>query len=136
MIEMKWHRHVVKPTEGSWQAVLSAGNERGQSTIEYLIVCFTLVTILITTGHIYTKVSDTMQNKYNSYSFAIAISDPPRKAFDDSVQKETGKVERIFKIFGEIENLFRNSVFPDLSEGKLPSQDDIEKFADKIKEKS
>ena len=116
-------------------SVMFLGNNRWQSTIEYLIVTFTVVAALITVPNIYNTLSNTMQNKYHSYSFGIAISDPPRKAFDDSVQKDADKVEKIFKIFDEIEDLFNNTVFPDLSEGKLPSWNDIKKFGDKIKEK-
>lgn len=135
MIEMKWEISAVKAAAGIWKSLVSVGNDRGQSTIEYLIVTAAVIGALISVPNFYNKVSNTMQNKYHSYSFGIAISDPPRKAFDDSVRKDAGKIERIFKIFDEIENLFRDSIFPDLSEGKLPSWDDIKKFADKIKEK-
>lgn len=123
-------RHVLRRFSPS----VGVGNNSGQSTVEYLIVTFTIVAMLITVPNIYSKVSTTMQNKYHSYSFGIAISDPPRKAFDDSVQKDAEKVGHIFNIFHEIEDLFSDSIFPDLSEGKLPSWDDIKKFGGKIKE--
>lgn len=137
MIEMKWKMsaRLFKAIVDIWKQLVSAGNDRGQSTIEYLIVTGAVVAALLTGPHIYNKVINTMHNKYHSYSFGIAISDPPRKAFDDTVQKDASKVYNIFKIFDEIEDLFTDSVFPDLSEGKLPSWDDIKKFGEKIKEK-
>lgn len=105
----------------------------GQSTIEYLVVTFTLVAALISMPSIYQTVSHTMADKYHSYSFAVAVSDPPRKAFDDTVQQDADKVENIFAVLGEIEDLISDSIFPNLSDGKLPSLDDIKKFKDLVK---
>jgi hypothetical protein len=108
-------------------------NNYGQSTIEYLIVTFTLITALISAPGIYEDLSSTMNNKYNSYSFAVAISDPPRKSFDDSIKKDAGKVKNILNLFSEIEDLVSDSIFPDLKKLQLPAKKDIEKFGKLIK---
>lgn len=108
------------------------GNQ-GQSTVEYLVVTFVLVAALATAPGIYETVSHTMANKYHSYAFGVAISDPPRKAFDDAVGKDADKVERFFETLEEIEDLISDSIFPDLSDGKLPSWEDVQKFGELIK---
>lgn len=110
-----------------------AADERGQSTIEYLVVTFVLVASLIAVPNLYETSSDTLKNKYHSYSFAVAVSDPPRKAFDDEVEHDADKIEKILDIIEEIADLMNNSVFPDLKAGKLPSWEDIKKFGDIIK---
>lgn len=106
---------------------------RGQSTIEYLIVTFVVVAAVVTAPGIYETVSHTMANKYHSYRFGIAISDPPRKAFDDTIKKDAGKVEHFFDTLGKIEDLIGDTIFPDLSQGKLPSWKDVKKFGKLIK---
>jgi hypothetical protein len=108
-------------------------DNRGQSTVEYLVVTFTLVAALITLPSIYQTVSHNVANKYHSYSFGVAVSDPPRKAFDDAVQQDADRIENIFAVLADIEDLISDSIFPDLSEGKLPSLDDIKKFKDLLK---
>lgn len=108
-------------------------NNHGQSTIEYLIVTLALVVALISGHHIYEDFSSTMNNKYASYSFAVAISDPPRKAFDDKIKKDAGKVENIINLFSEIEDLVSDSILPDLKKLQLPAKKDLEKFGKLIK---
>jgi len=112
--------------------LLTADN-RGQSTIEYLVVTFFLIAGLITAPSVYQKISHTITNKYHSYRFGVAISDPPRKAFDDSMRKDAGKVESVFDTLEKIKDLIGNSIFPDLTKGKLPAWKDIKKFGDLVK---
>ncbi len=116
-----------------WRKVFGLGNNRGQSTIEYLIVTFVLVAALIAMPSIYETGSATLKNKYHSYSFAVAISDPPRKDFDDTIKKDADKIEHILDTFGKIEDLISNSIFPDIKQGKLPSWNDIKSFGDLVK---
>ena len=108
------------------------GNQ-GQSTVEYLVVTFVLVAALVTAPGIYDTVSHTVSGKYHSYCFGVAISDPPRKAFDDTVQKDADKVAHFFDTLEEIEDLIGNSIFPDIGKGKLPAWKDVKQFGDLIK---
>jgi len=108
-------------------------DNRGQSTIEYLIVTFVLVAVLVSAPSIYDMVGTTLKNKYQSYSFAVAVSDPPRKAFDDSITKEADKIKHILNVFEEIGDLMRDSIFPDIKQMKMPDWKDIEKFGKLIR---
>lgn len=83
-------------------------NERGQSTVEYLIVTGAVVFFIIGSPNLYDEMSHIMQNKYKSYSFGVAISDPPRKAFDDDVREVTGKIKDLLDYIKDI-------IFPDPS---------------------
>jgi len=108
-------------------------DNRGQSTIEYLIVTFTLVVALVSFPSIYDVIGSTVKNKYHSYSFAVAVSDPPRKAFDDRVSKDVDKIENILNVFEDIEDLMRDSILPDLKQMKMPAWKDVEKFGKLIR---
>lgn len=106
-------------------------NEKGQSAIEYIVICTALVTmLLITSSHnsIYNIVSHTMQDKYNSYEFAVSISDPPSKQFDDEVEQDADKVKDIMHTLKKIKHLIGHSIIPDITHGKIPSMDSIKEF--------
>jgi len=77
-------------------------NERGQSTVEYLIVTGAVVFFIIGSPKFYDEMSHIMQNKYKSYSFGVAISDPPRKKFDDDVNVITGKIKQVLDFIKDI----------------------------------
>lgn len=107
----------------------------GQSAIEYLVVTFILVAVLITTPSIYDSASGVMKNKYHSYAFGVAISDPPRKAFDDTVENNTDKITRIFDMINEIEELIEGSIdelIDEMKDIRMPSFDDIKKLFKKV----
>ncbi len=108
---------------------------KGQSTVEYLIVTFALVAVLIKGPGMYHTVTHTMQNKYHSYSFGIAVSDPPRKAFDDAVDKDFEKVNKAVDSLEEIKRLINGTIIPDIKKGELPSWDNVKKFGELIKNK-
>lgn len=99
---------------------------RGQSAVEYLIVTSALIAGLITLPNIYDTISHTMHDKYTSYAFSIAISDPPSKEFDDKVHHEADTME-------QIEDLLFKTIFPDIGKGKMPATEDIKKFFDLVK---
>lgn len=104
---------------------------RGQSTVEYILVTGFLVMALITGPSIYNMVSHVMTNKYHSYAFGVAISDPPRKAFDDKVEKDTDRILKIFEVIDDIEDLIEGSidkVIEEMKDIKMPSFDDIKKM--------
>jgi hypothetical protein len=108
---------------------------KGQSTVEYLVVTFVLVAALIKGPGIYHTVTDTMENKYHSYSFGVAISDPPRKAFDDAVNEDYEKIKKVLDPLDELKRLINEIIIPDFKEGKLPSWESVERFKDLIKRK-
>jgi len=110
-------------------------NNKGQAAIEYLVVCLVLITALIKAPAIYDTLSGVMKNKYHSYSFGVAISDPPRKAFDDALTKDANKILSIFDVLKEIEDDIENVNLPDPDDLKLPSWDNIKKFGDETIEK-
>lgn len=83
-------------------------NDRGQSIVEYLIVSAAIVASLITAPSIYQEISGTLKNKYKSYAFGVAVSDPPRKTFDDQVKKDADEVKHILDILKDIEHFFEN----------------------------
>jgi hypothetical protein len=95
-------------------------DESGQSTIEYLLVCFILIGVLVKGPGIYQNVSSTMENKYHSYAFSVAISDPPRKAFDDEIHQDAAKIEHVLDILEEIEDDIEQAHIPDPSDIHIP----------------
>ncbi|MCL7488921.1 MAG: hypothetical protein M8357_12205 [Desulfobulbaceae bacterium] len=107
------------------QFLLSRG-EQGQSSVEYLVVTGALIASLITLPNIYDTFSHTIQDKYKSYAFSVAISDPPSKKFDDEVHHTADIIE-------QIENLLFKTIFPDISRGKMPAIKDIKNFFDLLK---
>jgi len=119
-----WRLEGLRPLRG----------ERGQSTIEYLVVCFVLVAALIEGPSLYSRMSNTMQNKYNSYVFAVGISDPPSKAFDDSLQSSADKVEHVLDVLKKIEEEIKDPHIPDFGSIKLPDWKNIEAFGKHLRE--
>jgi hypothetical protein len=111
-------------------------NEKGQSAVEYLVICTALVTMLLISSSdnsIYNIVSHTMQDKYKSYAFGVSISDPPSKKFDDEVKQDTDKVKEVLSILKEIGELISHIILPDILHGKMPSMDSIKEFASLVK---
>lgn len=107
-------------------------NSQGQSTVEYLVVCFSLVASLIAAPSIYSTISTTMANKYKSYAFGIAISEPPSKSFDDKVEKTASVIHTIRQVFDAIGNLIDDLL--GISKGPaMPATDAIKKFIDTLK---
>jgi len=102
------------------------GNEKGQSAVEYLVVTAALMASLITLPNIYQTVGHTMQDKYTSYAFSVAISDPPSKQFDDTVHQGADLLK-------EIEHVLFDIIIPDIRQGKLPGIGEIKDFFDLVK---
>jgi len=108
-------------------------NNSGQSAVEYLIVCFCLVAAIITMPSIYQTMSNTMSNKFKSYAFGVAISDPPTKEFDDSVQKVEDIIHKIERSLGAIGDLIKD-LFGLSHHAKLPPVEAVEKLVDTLKQ--
>jgi SMC interacting uncharacterized protein involved in chromosome segregation len=89
-------KHLTQPLS---TAHIPQHNSRGQSSIEFLVALLGLIVLFgsfspvlgndPTEKHsVYEVFSDTIQNKYKSYCFGVAISDPPREEFDEKVDKD------------------------------------------------
>lgn len=105
-------------------------NARGQSTIEYMVVCLFLIAGLLKGPGIYQKTSSVIENKYHSYTFSVAISDPPSKAFDDEIHKDASKIEHVLDVLEEIEDDIENAHIPDPRDIHIPKG--VEKIWEKI----
>lgn len=105
-------------------------NESGQSTIEYLVVCFILIAVLVKGPGVYQRMSGTMQNKYHSYAFSVAISDPPSKTFDDALHQDAAKIEHVLEVLEEIEKDIESAHLPDPGGVDMPGG--VEKIWRKI----
>lgn len=107
-------------------------NQTGQSAVEYLVVSFCLIATLLVTPSVYVTVSDTISNKYKSYCFGVAISDPPTKDFDDKEKKAGDALKVIHKIFNALEQLVDDLFFPTPG-GAMPAIDAVKKFIHALK---
>jgi len=111
-------------------------NEKGQSAVEYLVICTALVTMLLISSSqdsLYNIVSHTMQDKYKSYAFGVSISDPPSKQFDDEVKEDADKVKDVLDTLKEIKELISHIIIPDILHGQMPSTDSIKEFTSLLK---
>ncbi len=88
--------------------IVLLGNSKGQSTIEYLVVTFMLVAVLVTAPSIYETLGHTIIHKYQSYSFGIAISDPPRKAIDDTISKDIDMIRHLLDILSDFKDIIKD----------------------------
>jgi hypothetical protein len=87
---------------------------------------------LLSAPSIYTTISDTMSNKYKSYCFAVAISEPPTKAFDDGEQKVGDFIHMIDQVIGAIEDLIEDLFVPSTG-GVMPPKEAVNKFIGTLK---
>lgn len=108
-------------------------DNRGQSTIEYLIVTFIFVAAFVTAPNIYQESSEILKNKYRGYSFAVAISDPPRKAFDDTLREDVEFLDKVLEALEKMKKFMENPEFPEFKEGKIPSFGDVQELKDRLK---
>ncbi len=80
-------------------------DNRGQSSIEFLVALLGLIILFGSFSPIlgndakkkqsvYEVFSDTMKNKYKSYCFGVAISDPPSEAFDKKVDNDAKMIKK------------------------------------------
>lgn len=99
--------------------------DSGQSTVEYLIVTLVFMAALIFPASVYDIVSTTLKNKFHSYAFGVAISDPPHKKFDDRLKHGAEEVEKVKEAFEEVEDLMEGKNFPAAFKAKLPSLGEI-----------
>jgi len=58
------------------------GSNKGQSTVEYVAVLTALFLIAGLGSGTVSKLTTTIKQKYKSYCFSVAISDPPGAIFD------------------------------------------------------
>jgi hypothetical protein len=108
-------------------------NQRGQSTVEYLVIVMILLILPPTTKTIFEVMSHTMQDKYNSYAFAVSVSDPPSKKFDDEVKKDINRISHIINSIKQIGHIIGTQIIPDIFHGEMPSTDSINDLLKLIK---
>lgn len=100
---------------------------RGQSTVEYVVVVTALIAFLMGTHSVFFQVHKVFVDKYKSYCFGVSISDPPSIAFDEMVDKDSSKVMHELK---KLEDFIEH---PDLPSSDLPFlPDDVKKLLKKI----
>lgn len=104
-------------------------SNKGQSTVEYVCVSCALLLILVGTPLTFHKLKATFFTKYESYAFAVAVSDPPSAKIGDKVHELTDPIEKINTF---IEHMSKPS---DKAE-KTPSYDVAENFIKKIYKKN
>lgn len=107
-------------------------NPQGQSAVEYLIVCSCIVAALVTAPSLYNTFSHTMANKYKSYAFGVAISEPPSKEFDDKEQKVTEVVHIVREILDATGDLVKD-ILGISKGGPIPPIKAVEKFVETLK---
>lgn len=87
---------------------MKIASDSGQSTVEYLVVTFMLVAILLYPSSIWEFFSVTLKNKYHSYVFGVSVSDPPRKEFDDRLAKGAEEIEKALDILKKVEHVIEH----------------------------
>ena len=101
-------------------------NQQGQSTVEYVAVLLALIVLFGSFSpilgddptekkSIFSILSNTISNKYKSYCFGVAISDPPSEAFDERVEKETNFAKYLTD---ELKKLLETAEHPDQLTGE------------------
>ena len=100
-------------------------DERGQSTVEYLIITFMVVAALVYPTNIYETIGGTLKNKYQSYCFGVAISDPPRKEFDEKVKKGAEMAHKVIDTIKDMKNAAE-----DVKHFHLPTKEVLPSFSD------
>ena len=117
----------------SQQTDRNSDNQSGQSAVEYLVILTALLIIVPLWPSIYQQFSHTMQDKYSSYAFAVSISDPPSKTFDDNVKKDTGKVGHFLKTLKDIGEVLKQDIFGSLIHGKMPDKNALKTLLKLVK---
>ncbi|BDD88928.1 hypothetical protein [Desulfofustis limnaeus] len=108
--------------------LLSWSNQKGQSAVEYLVVVGVLVTSLIAAPSLFSMVRTMMFDKYRSYSFGVAISDPPSSAFDREVEEDADKVKKVMTALHDLEQFIEHPSWPEPGVPDWPGKKVIEDF--------
>ncbi|MBU0969225.1 MAG: hypothetical protein KKC20_01195 [Proteobacteria bacterium] len=98
---------------------------RGQSTVEYVVVTSALLAALMAAPSVSDTLVQTFYNKYESYSFGIAISDPPREETDKKVHEITETIDKWIQQFDDFE-------LPDKLMENIPGTETIKLFLKKL----
>lgn len=81
-------------------------NARGQSMVEFVVVLTALFLIAgLGRGYI-GQLKDTIQQKYRSYCFGVAISDPPQGSYTMiSASEDAGKTMKVAEKIGRMSSV-------------------------------
>lgn len=100
-------------------------DQDGQSAVEYLVVVGALVSALIAAPSAFDMIRDMMQNKYRSYSFGIAISDPPTSGFDEKVKRDANAVKEAIDTLHKLEQFVEHPPHPEIEKPNWPDVSDM-----------
>jgi hypothetical protein len=103
-------------------------NQRGQSAVEFLVVVGALISALVAMPSAFSMVQDMLRDKYRSYSFGIAISDPPDSIFDDTVARDAAKIKKVVDTLHDVEKFIKQPSLPDVAKPTLPGKKEIDEF--------
>lgn len=102
--------------------------QAGQSAVEYLVIVSVLVASLIAAPSLFSMVRTMMLDKYRSYSFAVAISDPPSSTFDREVAEDADKVKQVMTALHDLEEFIEHPSWPEPDIPGWPGKKVIEDF--------
>lgn len=122
-MELKWLHYRLRRL---------TSDRSGQSAVEYLIICSCLVAALLAAPNLYNTFSDIMANKYKSYAFGIALSEPPSKSIDDKEQEVTKVVHIIREVFDAVGDLGKD-ILGLSTDDSLPPLEALKKFFHTLK---
>ena len=103
-------------------------NQCGQSTTEYVVIILFMLFAFMGKNAITEQLQTTFHNKYKSYAFGVAISDPPSKAFDDEVKDKTDRVKTVIDSLKNIIDIISDFFSGDIDPGTDPGTEIIEQF--------
>ncbi len=109
-----------------------SGSQKGQSTVEYVVVVSLLLATFLGSSCIDDLV-DAFHKKYKSYAFGVSISDPPSSSFDKEVNDGAQKIADIMKIIDDLLQ-FVEGADPDAGgAGDNPATEELDEFERIIK---
>ncbi len=107
-------------------------NQKGQSTVEYVVIVSLLLAAFLGSDSIDSLVK-TFHQKYKSYAFGVSISDPPSSSFDKEVNDSAQEVADIMHIIDDLLE-FIEGADPDAGgAGDNPVTEELEEFERIIK---
>lgn len=68
-----------------WRRFMPLRNDRGQSTVEYVAVLTAIFLIAGLGRSTVADLGDTIKQKYRSYCFSVAMSDPPLESYETGI---------------------------------------------------
>lgn len=109
-----------------------AANQKGQSTVEYVVIVSLLLAVFLGSDSM-DKLIKKFHQKYKSYAFSVAISDPPSSSFDKEVNDGAQEIADIVHLIKEIMQFIEGSDPDAGGAGDNPATEELEEFENIIK---